>query len=276
MSVLHRHAHYQIDKSPYSWTDSQLKAFCDKHGISTPQPRKRDELLTAVRGNYETVAKKLKQASSYPGNWLYETWTESELKQFLDERGIPVPQPTTRDKLVATVRRNSRQASLSLKAAQSSAAASASAAQESLTDALFDAWSDSKLKEWADKNGLRVPQGTTRNELIALARKHRAMLLGDTPASTASSAYGAATSKAGNVYTQASDSASLSTEEAFDRAAGTWSDSRLKAFLDARGIPAPQTSKRDELLAKVRVNKHKAATGYSAWTFDTLTTENLR
>merc|ERR1712093_550274 len=32
----------------------------------------------------------------------------------------------------------------------------------------------------------------------------------------------------------------------------------------------------DELLAAVRLNRHKAATGWSAWTFDTWTTENLK
>ena len=229
-----------------------------------------------MRSNYESVAKKLKEATNYPGDWLYSAWSESELKQFLDERGIPAPQPSTRDKLIATVRRNARQASLSMKAAQASAASSANAAQQSLSDALFDAWSDSQIKEWADKNGIKVPQGSPRNEMLAIARRHRAQLLGDTPASSASSAYGAATSKAGNEYAKASDNAALSAEDAFDKAAGTWSESRLKAFLDARGIPAPQNSKKDELLAKVRLNKHKAATGFSTWTFDTWTTDNLR
>ena len=255
-----------------SWTESQLKAFCDKHGIPAPQPRKRDELLTAVRSNYETVAKKIKEASNYPGDWLYSTWSESELKQFLDERGVPVPQPSSRDKLIAAVRRNSRQASLSMKSAQ----AAANSKLESVQDTLFDAYSDSQLKEVLDKNGIPAPQGSTRNELVKIARRHRAQLFGDTAASTASSAYGAATSRAGNEYAKATDGATLSTEQAFDQAAGTWSDSRLKAFLDARGIPAPQNSKKDELLAKVRLNKHKATTGYSIWTFDTWTTDNLK
>jgi protoheme ferro-lyase len=58
-----------------TWTDSQLKAFCDRHGIPVPQPRKRDTLLQKVRENYETVAQKAGEASAYPGNWLYESWT---------------------------------------------------------------------------------------------------------------------------------------------------------------------------------------------------------
>ena len=58
-----------------TWTDSQLKAFCDKNGVPVPQPRKRDTLLQKARASYETVAQQAGEAASYPGNWLYETWS---------------------------------------------------------------------------------------------------------------------------------------------------------------------------------------------------------
>ena len=163
-----------------------------------------------------------------------------------------------------------------MKDTAASASASAKAATQSLSDSLFDAWSDSQIKQWADENGIKVPQGSKRNELIALARKHRELLTGEKVVSSASSAFGAATSKAGNQFAQATDDASMKSEDAFNAAVGTWSDSRLKAFLDARGVPVPQGGKKDELVAAVRLNKHKATSGWSAWTFDTWTTENLR
>lgn len=65
------------DLSNFFFTDSQLKTFADKHGIPVPQPRKRDTVLQKLRSNYETVAKKAGETASYPGNWLYETWSES-------------------------------------------------------------------------------------------------------------------------------------------------------------------------------------------------------
>jgi len=181
-------------------------------------------------------------------------------------------------------------ASKSAASATSNLAKSASSAQASLSDALFDSWSDSKLKEFLDEHGVPVPQGSKKNEMIALARKQRASLSGNiasTVSGSAASAYGAATSQAGNVYSQATDSAgnayaqatdtaSAAADKAFDLALGTWSESRLKAFLDSRGIPVPQGGKRDELLASARLNQHKASTGYSAWTFDTWTVENLQ
>ena len=163
-----------------------------------------------------------------------------------------------------------------------SAAASAQSAQATLSEALFQAWSDSELKKFLDEHDVKVPQGSRRNELIALARKHRALLVSQASASSASVSssasdlYGAATTKAGNQYAKATDDADLKKQEAFDTAVEAWSDSRLKGFLDSRGIPVPQSNKRDELLAKVRLHKHKAATGYNAWTFDTWTTENLK
>ncbi|KAL8718061.1 MAG: hypothetical protein Q9225_004769 [Loekoesia sp. 1 TL-2023] len=258
------------------WTDSQLKAFLDRHDIPAPQPRKRDTMLAAARSNYETVAKRLNQAAHYPGDWLYETWSESELKEFLDERGVPVPQPSTRDKLIASVRRNSRLSAVNAKESAASASASAKAAKESLSDALLESWSDSKIKEWADSNGIKVPQGSKRNELLALARKHRDTLTGDKVASSASSAFGAATSNVQDQYDTVKGTAQSKGDDAFNEAVASWSDSRLKAFLDARGVPVPQGGKKDELVKQVRLNKHKAATGFSAWTFDTWTTENLK
>lgn len=65
------------------WTDSQLKAFLDRHGIPNPAPRKRDAMLQAARENYQTVADKVGETAAYPGNWLYESWSESELKYVL-------------------------------------------------------------------------------------------------------------------------------------------------------------------------------------------------
>lgn len=60
-----------------SSVDSQLKAFADRHDIPVPQPRTRDTLISKIRSNYDSIAKKAGETASYPGNWLYETWSES-------------------------------------------------------------------------------------------------------------------------------------------------------------------------------------------------------
>ena len=205
---------------------------------------------------------------------MYEQWSESDLKNFLDSRGYPVPQPSTRDKLIASVRRNSRRASIEAQKASAAVSSSMAAAQETLTEALFNAWGDSDFKKFFDEHGIKVPQGSTKDEMIALARKHRHSLL-DKPTSSIASGYEAATSSAGNEFARATDDAQMKMDDMFNSAINQWTDSRLKAYLDARGVPVPQGTKRDELLAKVRLHRHKAATGYSAWTFDTWNRENL-
>ncbi|KAM0469693.1 hypothetical protein ACHAPX_010358 [Trichoderma viride] len=259
-----------------SWTDSQLKAFCDKNGIPVPQPRTRDTLLQKARESYQTVADKAGETAAYPGDWLYSTWSQSDLKEWLDKNGFPAPQPTTRDKLIASVRRNSRLAYLKSQEEANSASAKIQAAYTYLTDTIIDAWSESQLKEFCDKNGVPVPQGTKLNELRALVRKHRAEILGDTVGASVKAAFGAATSNAQNQYAKATDSASLAAQDAFNQAVDKWSDSRLKSYLDARGVPVPQASKTDELRALVRKHTHKAASGWQAWNFDDYNYDNLK
>jgi hypothetical protein len=188
-----------------SWTESQLKSFCDHHGIPNPSPRTRDSLLSVVRSNYQSAANKAGETAAYPGNWLYSQWSDSDLKTWCDERGIPGPQTGNRDSLIASIRRHSYVAAQEANKKYNSATQQASNAQESLSNQLLDSWSDSQVKEWLDKNGIPVPQGSKRNELSALARKHSARLAGTDVKNQAASAYGAATSSAGNYYAQATD-----------------------------------------------------------------------
>lgn len=269
-----------------SWSDSALKSFAVKHGISVPEPQERDSTLQAIRSSYDVIAKKTGDTISYPGNWLYDTWSESDLKEWLDSHGFPVPQLSSRDKLIASVRRNSRIASL--KAADTKKSASNSAENNgSVSETILKSWSDSQLKQFLEKKGVPIPNGSKTTELLALVRKYQASLTGDKVTSSVkgaasqvgasgSSAFGAATSGIDNQYGKATDKAQAKAQEAFDYAIESWSDTRLKAFLDSRGVPVPQAGKRDELLAAVRLNKQKAVSGWSAWTFDTWSTENLK
>jgi len=288
-----------------TWTDSQLKSFLDHHKIPSPKPRTRDSLLSTARSNYATISQKAGETSAYPGDWVYKQWSDSDLKKWLDEHGYHVYQGSKRNELIAAVRRNSRQASLKTKDVK-----------DSVAQKIFNSWSDSELKEWLDKNGIPVPQNGKKDELISLARNNVASLTGDTYSASVTSAlkaYGSATGSLGARITDATSAAAASArsvtdaaaaaatsavDAAYDHAIGardsiydsvtgtyssladsvlsTWSESRLKAYLDARGVSVPQNGKKDELVALARLHKHKAAKGYNAWTFDTWTVENLR
>jgi hypothetical protein len=259
-----------------TWSESHLVAFAEKHGIKVPKSHTKETLLQKVRNGYQAAAEKAGQTIAYPGDWLYESWSDSDLKEWLDSRGFPAPQPSTRDKLVASVRRNSRLAYLKSQEQLASASASASAAYATLTEKLIDSWTESQLVEFADKNNINVPHGSKPSQIRAIIRKHRAEVLNDSLSAKASNAFGAATSSASNQYAQATDDASLAAQSAFNDAVDTWSDSRLKAYLDARGVNVPQPSTTDELKAHVRRNSHKAAVKYNSWSWDDLSYNSLK
>ncbi|KFY84458.1 hypothetical protein V500_09298 [Pseudogymnoascus sp. VKM F-4518 (FW-2643)] len=144
--------------------------------------------------DYETVAKKAGNSIYYPSNWIYETWSKSDLTEWLDIHGIPAQQPVTRDKHIASVRCYPRLATLEAQSSMNTAQKEAQKAADSISDSIIANWDDGKIKEWADK----VPQGSKHAELLAIVRKHRERLLDDTLPATAASGYIAAASKANN------------------------------------------------------------------------------
>lgn len=62
----------------------------------------------------------------------------------------------------------------------------------------------------------------------------------------------------------------------FDAAIGSWSDSRLKGYLEARGVPVPHGSKSDELRALVRNNAHAAGKQWNSYSFDDYSPTQLK
>ncbi|OAR02600.1 hypothetical protein LLEC1_00342 [Akanthomyces lecanii] len=251
-----------------TWSDSQLKALADKQGIPVPATSNRDALLAKARRGFEVGSKAAGETLSYPGDWLYESWSDSDFKKWLDTNGIPAPQRSNRNALVAAVRRNSHLAYLKAQEQESKARAQAKSAYAKVSDQVIDAWSESDLKKFADENGISVPQGTKLNEFRAAVRQHRAEIMGTDVHGKASKAFGAATTRASNEYAKASEDATLVAQKAFEDASHSWSESRLKSYLDARGIPVPQNSNLDSLRALVRKHSHKAASGWTVWTFD--------
>lgn len=236
-----------------TWTESQLKSFLDYHDIPNPSPRTRDSLLHTARANYQKIADKAGEKAQYPGNWLWQGWSDSDLKAWLDERGVPAPQPSNRDKLIASLRRNARVASVHASSQHASATSSAAAAQSSISEQLLESWSDSQIKEWADKNGIKVPQGSKRNELLALARKHLASLSGDNVASSASAAYGSATTSAANFFAQNTDDLYKQFRHWYDYAlnqVGFASAEAQKSLSSASSVASVEASKSSVLASK--------------------------
>lgn len=106
--------------------------------------------------------------------------------------------------------------------------------------AVIESWDPDSLREWVKAHGLTVPQ--TSEELLAIATENRDLLLQDIKDyATAGHLTSTAILDKG--------------KEFYESAASTlgeyWSDSRLKDFLDARGIQLPEVPSREQLLEKI-------------------------
>lgn len=238
--------------------------------------KKRDTLIHKAQAAYDAAAKQAGETVGYAGDWLYDSWTDADLKAWLDARGIPVPQVTKRNELVAKVRRGAYLAHLKARHELARVDTKSRKVYSELKDSTIETWDSSKLQKFCDANGIQVPHGSKVGDIRALIRQRRAQIMGTDAKGQAAKAYDDGASAAGEKYEQATDAASEAAREAFAAATNTWSESRLKSYLDARGVPVPHASKVDELRALVRKHSHKAASGWSAWTFDDLGRDELQ
>ena len=107
-------------------------------------------------------------------------------------------------------------------------------------DAVIESWDPESLRSWVENHGLTVPKSS--DELLSVATKNKDLLLQDIKD------YAAAGHESSKAILNKG-------KEFYETTAGTlgefWSESRLKEFLDARGIQLPQAPSREELLKKI-------------------------
>lgn len=326
------------------WTDSDLKAWCDEHGIPVPQGSTKESMLAGARRNTRTFLDqaKAKVAGIVNGasESMFDTWSESQLKEMFDENGIPVPQGSKLNEMRALARKNYKNlknsaseyyaqgassvssaagsaasdastkagkvgsaasksaesaASVASKSAESAAsvasksAASAAAkgkkSAKSATDvagksaesmaAKAKASAESAASEASKTGGKMANSAKASAESAASEASKTAGKVGKDAKKSANSVYGEASKTGASAYNKATDAAASAASQASEYAVGSdnvlyklWSDSRLKSFLDARGIPVPQNGKKDDLVALVRENSHKAriaAEDFEGW-----------
>jgi len=147
---------------PYnSWDIEQLQKYLSLKGeeVKKGTEKNKESLVQQVKAGWADTEDKTTEAYTTVSNWIFDSWTESQLKSFLDYHGIPSPQPRTRDTLLTTARSNYQ--TVANKVGETTAYPG---------DWLFKQWSDSDLKSWADSRGIPTYQGTKRNQLIANVR----------------------------------------------------------------------------------------------------------
>uniref|UniRef100_A0A060SW23 ARAD1A01738p n=1 Tax=Blastobotrys adeninivorans TaxID=409370 RepID=A0A060SW23_BLAAD len=141
-----------------------------------------------------------------------------------------------------------------------------------LRDDAVDTWTSSQLKEWADIHGIPVPQGSKKAELQAIVRKNKAVFEEDVK-----SYLDEAAKTADSYLSKATEAVADAGNAFFDQSLNLWSDSRLRAFLAARGVQTPGKTSHKHLvqLAKENANK-KIKQAKGEWTFDTWSSDEIK
>lgn len=219
--------HWNKITPPYEqWSETQLRDWLVESGSQAADiaASKKDDLITLVQQNYE-------ESSDSLVSWVLDSWTDSQLKSFLDYHNIPNPTPRNRDSMLQTAR---------------GAYSNIASIGPSAYDTLFGSWQDSDIKAWLDERGVPVPQGSTKESMLASLRKNTHSF----------------TEQAKAKFND------LTSQSLGDKVFDSWSESQLKEMLDENGIPAPQGSKVNELRALARKNykslKNSASEYYHA------------
>jgi hypothetical protein len=162
-----------VNTSPFTnILQSRLKAYLDARGVPVPQSGKKDELLAAVRLNRH------KAATGWSA-WTFDTWTLENLKTYLASSGNAAAQKAgkqadaTREQLLSAAQDAYASASKSSGPAYASVTSYLAKQTDAAKDSVFDTWSESELKNYLDSYGFNVPQGSTKNQLVAWARNQR-------------------------------------------------------------------------------------------------------
>ncbi|KAF8889007.1 hypothetical protein BD779DRAFT_1623255 [Infundibulicybe gibba] len=194
----------------------------------------------------------------------YTSWSTAELSAWLQAHNIPVPSTPSTTQLQELVRENWSAAS----AWTYDQYASAQKSFSDIRDSSFDAWDESRLREFLLEQGVVAPSGP-REQLLLLAKsKYRAYTdAASSFSSQASSASSSASSAVSNTVVQATATAQRAFNDNRDWVYSSWDDSQLRAYLEDKGVLKTQTQKsRDQLLAMMR-ETYAAVTNpvYDAW-----------
>lgn len=87
-----------------SWDFDSLTKFLKHHGIKVDEKANKSDLLKTLKSKFSSIAKKNKGSNFYPGDWLYESWSEDDLKNWLNNFKIEFDKGSSKSSLVEKVK----------------------------------------------------------------------------------------------------------------------------------------------------------------------------
>lgn len=184
-----------------SWSTSELKAWLIAHNIPYPSESTStaDDLRASVKANWDTASSwsqdqynAAQKSFTSVKDDSFDTWTESDLRSWLLERGIVSPN-SKQEELVLLAKHHYNDYQNAAKQWGEWASASASSAASTATDSVkefaaartddaqhvlddskdyvYSTWDDNRLREYLVKQGvLKTKEQKTREELLKMMR----------------------------------------------------------------------------------------------------------
>ncbi|KAJ7353333.1 hypothetical protein DFH08DRAFT_922997 [Mycena albidolilacea] len=186
----------------------------------------------------------------------YNEWSTTELKKWLNDHNINAPETYSQQQLKDLVQSNWNLATAWTYDQYASAQKSFADVREST----FDAWDESRLREFLLEQGVVAPKGP-REQLVLLAKNKYAAYTSAASsfsAQASTAVYGDSTHQAtksvSSVIAQATREAARQLDDSKDYVYSTWEDNRLRSFLVEKGALAKDSAdkKRVELLTLMR------------------------
>lgn len=243
-----------------------------------------DQARAHLYKQIDTAAEKYYDAKGDLKDNIFDSWSNSQVKEWADAHGLKAPQASKKDELKSFARRHSKllkqdldQYSKQLEQAKAKFHKQVDLASQDLYDKsgkikdnVMEQWSNSQLKAFADVHGLDAPQANDKDKVKAFARRHKKLLQSDVDD------YINQASKTAQPYlSKATEAIAQAGNEFFDSSVEMWQDSKLRAFLDARGITTPANN-RQKLLQLVKENSKTPASVFGSWSFENWSTEDLQ
>jgi hypothetical protein len=142
---------------------------------------------------------------------------------------------------------------------------------QKVRDDFFDAWSESQIREWLESHKINAP--ANYEQAKAVAAKNKDLLAADIRAwlEEAQKTASPLLSKSKEQLTNAKDAI-------FEQTAKTWSDSKLREFLEARGVFDYADATREQLLSAVNDYRHWTIDHnyLGSWSFDAFNSDDIK
>lgn len=273
-----------------SWPVTSLQTFLTQNNIQYSAKDTKDDLINKVKEQFDSISKKNHGSSFYPGNWLYESWSENDLKDWLKSYGIEFNPSSTKDQLVEKLKEFSYQATHSIRDSKESLFDSLDLFDKTIfdkkgqiEDEFFQTWSYSQLREWLylhgfidTKPGIYV-EDLDKEKLVKIAQSYKKYLLSDIHtwlANTEKKSQPWITK--GEQKSQKKKGSNL-INDTFFVGINNWSKDKLREFLDVRKVPYSIFTTKHQLIKLVQKHKFDPVHVETyAWIVDDVSTDSIK